>query len=119
MTTLRLTDRQAQVVAAIRRGQGYGDIARELGITRRAVVDHIDRLARKIPNPDGLRPYLVVFEWSRRAACICTTNISGPSPGSASLGAGSGVTSKARFAEYSLSLPFTGFAMGGLFRSRT
>src|SRR5678815_2509762 len=42
----------------------------------------------------------------RVASCCCTTNISGPLPGAASFGAGSGVALKLRLAEYSESFSF-------------
>lgn len=63
---MRLTARQEQVVDGVRRGASYDEIAREMQIRRRTVAVYVERIAARIPNPDGLRPYLAVFLWSRQ-----------------------------------------------------
>lgn len=68
MVTLRLSPQLARVVAGIRRGASYEEIAVEMQIGRRTVATYTERIAAKLENPEGLRPYLLVFEWSRRQA---------------------------------------------------
>jgi DNA-binding NarL/FixJ family response regulator len=71
--TAELSPRQREVVDEIRRGKSYEEIARELRLSRRTVAVHVNRVAAKLENPDGLRPYLAVFEWARRE-CRTLTN---------------------------------------------
>jgi DNA-binding CsgD family transcriptional regulator len=62
---LNLSPQQQRVVALVRTGASYEQIGQTLGVDRRTVATYVDRIARKIPNPEQLRPYLAVFVWSR------------------------------------------------------
>ena len=62
---VHLSPQQVRVAAGVRRGHSYGEIAAAMGITRRTVCAPIQRAARKIENPDGLKPYLAVFKWAQ------------------------------------------------------
>jgi DNA-binding NarL/FixJ family response regulator len=62
---IQLSPQQAKIVAQIRCGASYEEIARNLGVSRRTVTVYVDRIAKKLENPEGFRPYLLLFLWSR------------------------------------------------------
>lgn len=62
--TVHLSPRQLEVARLIARGYDTGEIAEELGISPEGVKTHIDKIAERVANPNGLKPLRAVRRWA-------------------------------------------------------
>ncbi len=60
----RLTPTEERVARLVAHGYDYTRIAVELHISHRTAEEHVAHIARKLPNPDHLRPYVLVLLWA-------------------------------------------------------
>ena len=63
-----LTPAQQRVVALVKRGLSYRQIARELEIAQETARSHVLGIAQKLDNPDRIKPYWCVFLWANGLA---------------------------------------------------
>jgi len=61
-----LTDRELHVFRLIGRGVGTGDIARELGLSRKTIETYREKIKRKLGYRDTGELHRGAFEWARR-----------------------------------------------------
>ncbi len=59
-----LTRAQREVVEAIAEGWSYRRTADWLGVCESTVHSHVGHIADKLPNPDDIKPYQLVFLWA-------------------------------------------------------
>lgn len=59
-----LTDAEQRVAKLIGRGFDIPEVARRLESAPSTVRSHVNTIALKIPNPDGLGPYRLVMLWA-------------------------------------------------------
>lgn len=64
MTTDALTNHERELIPYLARGLESKRIATEFGVGWRTIEHDIRKLARKIPNPDGVTPKTLVTIWS-------------------------------------------------------
>jgi DNA-binding NarL/FixJ family response regulator len=55
------TVQQERVIAGIRRGLTYAEIAAEMAIVRDTVDGHVRSIMNILPNPDDLEPRMCIF----------------------------------------------------------
>ena len=56
-----LTPTELKVARLVSMGCDYAVIADRLGMDRRTAAVHVYHIAGKLPNPDGLKPYVLVL----------------------------------------------------------
>ena len=61
-----LTDRELHVFRLIGRGVGTGDIARELGLSRKTIETYREKIKAKLRYHDTAELHRGAFEWARR-----------------------------------------------------
>jgi hypothetical protein len=64
LTDPPLTRAEKEVIEVIAEGWSYRRIAEWLGICESTVHTHVGHIASKLPNPDDIKPYHLVFLWS-------------------------------------------------------
>lgn len=64
MSEPRLTPAEDQVARLVAHGYDYPRIAITLAVSPRTIAVHVHRIAAKLPNPDGLKPYTLVLLWA-------------------------------------------------------
>lgn len=56
-----LTPTELKVARLVSMGCDYATIGLRLGMDRRTAAVHVYHIADKLPNPDGLKPYVLVL----------------------------------------------------------
>ena len=63
-----LTDRELHILCLIGRGHGTGDIARQLGLSRKTIEYYREQIKTKLDYRDASQLRKGAFEWARRIA---------------------------------------------------
>lgn len=64
MTTPILTRAEEGVASGLARGWSYARTAKHLGIAKGTVYVLAARIAKKLENPEDLKPYQLVYQWA-------------------------------------------------------